>query len=55
MDGGFVKNEEAQQQLFKFLPFYYENLVAKFTFSSHSLLFVISGFLRSRPSGTRMV
>ena len=25
------------------------------TFSSHSLLLVISGFLRSRPSGTRMV
>ena len=22
MDGGFVKNEEAKQQLFKFLPFY---------------------------------
>ena len=22
MDGSFVKNEEAQQQLFKFLPFY---------------------------------
>ena len=22
MDGGFIKNEEAKQQLFKFLPFY---------------------------------
>ena len=31
------------------------HLISKFTFSSHSLLFVISGFLRSRPSGTRMV
>ena len=31
------------------------HLISKFSFSSHSLLFVISGFLRSRPSGTRMV